>query len=179
MDREEKKNSGFSVIEMIIVMGIVLILSAMFIGYNRTSGKNFLLYTEQMKVMGVLNEAKSLALQKFKQTSADENIRVCAYGVAFTGAGTYSIFSVSKDVRTSVPCPTSNAGSRQTVRSYELNNGVQFATTPSGGWIAFVAPYLETENSGAADDIILQLSGTSYTKTIQVEQGGAVSAKRN
>lgn len=168
-----KKKEGFSIVEIIVVTAIMLILSSLFIGFNRTSGKNLLLYTEEMKVMGVLEEAKSLTLQRLKKDDVDIDVRVCAYGVSFTMGGAYSIFRVTKDVE-DFTCPVGNAGARETVNSYQLDSGVSFSMIPNQGWVAFVAPYLETENSG---EIRMKIAGLPYEKIIEVSAGGSISIK--
>ncbi len=173
--RIEKKAAqrGFSLVEVIVVTAIMLILSSLFIGFNRTSGKNLLLYTQEVKVVGILEEAKSLALQRLKKDNPNENIRVCAYGVSFVMGGSYSVFRVTKNVENTT-CPVNVPGARETVSTHQLDSGVYFTTLPTGGWVAFTAPYLETENGGT---IKMKITGLPYEKTIEISAGGSISAK--
>lgn len=165
---------GFSLVEVIVVTAIMLIFSSLFIGFNRTSGKNLLLYSQEVKVAEVLEEAKSLALQRFKKDNPDENIRVCAYGVSFMMSGSYSIFRVTKNVGDAT-CPTGVPSARETVQTHQLDSGVYFTMLPTGGWVAFIAPYLQTENNGGV--IKMKIAGLPYEKTIEINTGGSISVK--
>lgn len=166
MQMTRKSRLGFSLIEMLVVLSIVLILSGIFIGYNRTSGKHLLLYTEQAKVVGVLNEAKSYAIQRLKATSI-EDIVSCAYGVDFDMSGTYRIFRVTKDINSDV-C---GLGSKMYIKTYKLDSGVRFVSFPPSG-VAFEVPYLTTHNAGT---VKLSISGTTLEKDIEISQGGAIT----
>ena len=80
--------TGFTLVETLVVIGILMLLTTSLIAYTRSSGKQIVLYTEQAKLIGALNKAKSLALQRNMAES------VCAYGIRFTGSNTYEIVQV-------------------------------------------------------------------------------------
>lgn len=163
-----RTSAGFSVIEMLVTFTIVLVLSGIFIGYNRTSGRQLFLYTEQAKVVGVLNEAKSYAIQRLKDTEGNEDIVACAYGVEFEMGGAYRVFGVTKDINDD-GCPLDD---RTTVKTYTLDSGVGFVSLPPGNMVAFEIPYLTTHNPGT-----VRLGIGTIQKDIEISQGGAITPK--
>ncbi len=173
--KKRKKQNGFSVVEMLIVLAIMLVLSGIFIGYNRTSGKQLVLYTEQTRVIGILNEAKSLALQKFKEDSVAEGYVVCAYGVGFekTSVGNqYKIFNVLKQ-ENEITCPINDDLKHKSVKIYEADVNV-VVTTVSSPWVAFEAPYFKTYPETGMS-IYINLADTSFQKSIKVGPGGTIT----
>lgn len=160
--------AGFSLIEMLVTFTIVIILSGIFIGYNRTSGKQLFLYSEQAKVVGVLNEAKSYAIQRMKDTDTREDIVACAYGVEFEMGGAYRVFAAIKNVNDD-GCPLDN---RTIVKTYTLAPGVRFISLPPDNMVAFEIPYLTTHNSGT-----VRLGIDAVQKDIEISQGGAITPR--
>lgn len=72
-----KGKNAFTLIETLVVMGITVMLSVIVLGYNRSSDTTLALYRDQALVVGALNRAKALAIEKFNSLDA------CAYGVHF------------------------------------------------------------------------------------------------
>lgn len=164
----KKRTEGFTLIETLVVMAIIAILSGMTIAYTRSSGQRIVLFTDQAAVMNVLNRAKSLALERYKQGSAS----FCAFGVAFdAAAGTYTIVGVPAPA--SGNCPM--AGPYTTLEGYMLDRRVVFSSLPSASPILFTAPYLTAVNFGT---VTLQMPGTSplAEAKIEITQGGSISA---
>ncbi|KKU14385.1 MAG: hypothetical protein UX22_C0026G0007 [Candidatus Jorgensenbacteria bacterium GW2011_GWA2_45_9] len=168
-----KRRGGFSMVEVVVVCAMTLILSGIFIGYNRTSGKQLILYSEQSRVIGTLNEAKALALQKFKENNSQPDTIICAYGVRFDAVnGQYFVFRVQKDMDDSV-CPVSDESRREVVSKYELDRNVEIVSATSD-WVAFEAPYLKVSPVSGAR-VTLRLTTGGFSKTVEVGTGGAVT----
>ncbi len=77
--------AGFTLIEILVVLGIMAILSVVFIGYGRESSKQLLLATSQTRTVGVVSRAKSLSISTFLGSIAvvadPDAVKLCAYGV--------------------------------------------------------------------------------------------------
>ena len=83
-DRNRSYVSGFSLIEMLVVMSITLVLSAILIGYARESGRQMLLISSQAKVVNIISRAKSLSVATLIDENglpADASLKICGYGV--------------------------------------------------------------------------------------------------
>lgn len=129
---------GFSLIEMLVVVGIVIFLAGMVVAYSSSTGRKMMLYAEQSKVASVLSRAKSLALQKY---SVGSGVSACAFGVEFILPGTYKIFRV--DTNSSGVCNVYTP-----MDEFTLSSGVQFVSFPPNGRVIFKAPYLMVDNAG-------------------------------
>lgn len=161
---------GFSLIEMLVVVGIVIFLAGMVIVYSNSTGRKMMLYAEQSKVAGVLNRAKSLALQKY---SAGSGVSACAFGVEFNLSGTYKIFRVAPDQ--SGNC---DVNSNYTyMDEFTLSSGVQFVSFPPNNRVIFVAPYLMVYNSG---DVVMsdQGSASPIDVKINITAAGGISLSK-
>lgn len=83
--------NGFTLIELVVVLGITALLSSILISYNHTSRQQISLYVDQMKFIQTIFRAKSLALSPSIQSA---NSGICGYGVHVDyQAMNYSLFS--------------------------------------------------------------------------------------
>ncbi len=78
---------GFTTIEMLVVIGILSLLSATLLVYNRTGERQISLIQEQAKIISLLYKAKSFTLATFGKNEAP-----CGYGVHFEVPDTVIIF---------------------------------------------------------------------------------------
>jgi len=75
------KRGGYTLVEIVVVIGVVGILSGVALGYNRMANSNLALFKTQALLVGYLNRAKSLSQQRLNL------VRVCAYGIHFPTDG--------------------------------------------------------------------------------------------
>lgn len=160
--------TGFTLVETLVVVGITIIMTTTLIAYTRSSGRQITLYTEQAKLIGILNRAKSLALQR-------EGAEVfCAYGVRFTGPNSYEIVRVP-NIKTEnapyAPCDETQAGSYG--ETYVIREPVVIANTP--GQITFEGPYIKLMETPAPIEVVLNVSGSSPVMEARVVVSGAGS----
>lgn len=86
-DKKRHKNSqktgGFTLIEIIVVMGIIAVFSAILIGYSRQSSKNLLLTSTEAKLLSLVSRAKFLSIETFFEQLGNppSERKICAYGV--------------------------------------------------------------------------------------------------
>lgn len=153
---------GFTLVEIAIVISITAILSAILLGYNRSSERQIFLYTDQAKVASFLNRAKAFALER-RLTGPEE---VCAFGVHFTAPRQMTLF---KDL-----CPANfQYDNDEALETLLLDNRIEFVSFPTS--TVFEPPYLTTRNYG---NIIIRIVGTTASEsqaTILVGPGGEIS----
>jgi prepilin-type N-terminal cleavage/methylation domain-containing protein len=71
---------GFTLIETLVTISITLVLSGLAIAYNRSSERQIVIYKDQATVIGILNRARSLTAQKYRDPSNPSHI-TCAFGL--------------------------------------------------------------------------------------------------
>ncbi len=104
-----KSRSAFTLVEMLVVIGITTLLAAMAIGYSRVGQNADALSVETAKVAQVILQARELALATYTGGAGGA---ACAYGVQFhygggtTGDGTYSLFAYTPPKTASGHCPS-------------------------------------------------------------------------
>lgn len=67
---------GFTLIELAVTLGIMVLLTSILIIYSRASEDQIILFKEQAKVINAIMRAKSLAIQTFAEEGA-----ACGYGI--------------------------------------------------------------------------------------------------
>jgi prepilin-type N-terminal cleavage/methylation domain-containing protein len=76
-----QNTKGFTMTEILAVLGIMSLLTGILITYSRTGERQILLFREQAKIINVVLRAKSLALNTYIEEGSP-----CAYGVHFDPA---------------------------------------------------------------------------------------------
>ena len=78
-----RKENGFTLFEILIVMSIIAILSMVLVGYSRQSSRQLALATSQAKLTSLVSRAKFLALQTYFRPPNDIPFGkvICGYGV--------------------------------------------------------------------------------------------------
>lgn len=66
---------GFTLLEVVVVVGIIALISSTMLVYNRSAENQIALYRDQALVVGALNRTKALAIEKYNSPGA------CGYGV--------------------------------------------------------------------------------------------------
>ena len=74
-----KNEKGFTILEMLVVISIMALLSALLILYSRTGENQVILFREQSRLITALNRAKSLSVQLYNAPETP-----CAFGVHFS-----------------------------------------------------------------------------------------------
>ncbi len=159
--------AGFTLIEMLIVVGITALLAGMVLTYTSASRDQVALYVEQAKIAGTISRAKSLALATYASSSPP-----CGYGVDFNYAGapqSYSVFSYTDSNCQNFPAGALDQSKVQIVSTDALPaNVTMFAGTISPvADILFLAPEPRTW--------IWQVGGTSTSTQgcVYLKAGGA------
>jgi len=78
-----KPAEGFSLLELIVVMGIVAILTSILAGYSRQSSTQLILSSKEAQILNLISRAKLLSIETFFQEigSQPTPLKICAYGI--------------------------------------------------------------------------------------------------
>lgn len=158
------KRGGFTLVEMAIVATIMIITSSMLIVFSQSGGNRLVLSAEQAKIGGVLNRAKSLALQRYR---GNEETTLCGFAFLFNEPkDNYMLLPVSRSAETGecleIGAPT---------ETFTLPPTVTFLHAVSD-IIIFESPYLTTRNP-----MTIQIGlkdRANEVSSIEVTSGGAI-----
>ncbi len=143
---------AFTLVEMLVVIGITTILAAMAIGYSHVGQNADALSVETAKVAEVILQARELALATYTGGAGGA---ACAYGVQFhygagnDGNGTYSLFAYTPPKTANGRCPSLASST-----AYGLGTNLQYEQVyAEGSWNMSVAQGVElvsVANAGVA-----------------------------
>ncbi len=160
---------GFTIIEMLVIIGILSLLSATLILYNRTGERQIILFKEQARVISIISRAKSFSIATFGQPGVP-----CGYGVHFSAPRTFILF---KDL--AEDCQVTDkkySDSAEMVQSLELDSAVTFDNLTLTD-IIFIPPdpsVFITPPQDQATIVIKTIDGAS-SAIIKVNNGGQIS----
>lgn len=184
--RFSRARGGYTLIEITIVLAITVILSGILFTFSGSSRQQLALYTDEQKIVGLLNRAKTFALEK------RQGVAVCAYGVHFLKPSTVILF---RDLSSDPSCPPGSYdylydGSGEMIETLTLDPGVEIESFAGTGFnkrdVVFEPPYLTTYARTLADrahdtnseTITLKISGTTTRATININPGGAIASSQ-
>ncbi len=178
------EQSGFTLIELIIVIGISVILSSILFSYSHTTRQQLALYAEEMKLVQTIFRAKSLALASYIQMTSSN---VCGYGIHINYvAMNYSLFSYNKP--NGLNCKNINsidAASETKISTFTLDPNVKFISSQAGltrlDDILFIPPDPLTIVSSDGNSVIsglasvvIQTLDNSLSARVNVNSAGLI-----
>lgn len=125
---------GFSIIEMMVVLGILVLLTSLLVLYNRSGERQLLALREKARLIGTLLRAKSLAINTFV-----EDEPACGYGVHIDPPRYFIFRDRAIDCRTSDRIYTAASDDILTDTEIVVPTGVSFSTVGASD-IVFVPP---------------------------------------
>ena len=181
---------GFTLIEIVVVVGIIAILSSMMLGYSQRNNRQVLLATTQAKLASVFARAKFLSIQSFFNLEEEDEF-VCAYGVKidFGEPQRVSIFQSINDEPCSGP---DNLGDDTFLEDYPLyemrylsgelnqlqlsNKGI--VLTGSGSdYVIFVPPEPRVKFSGNNNNLTVKIAADdneNFELSVTVNENGQI-----
>ena len=176
---------GFTLIEVLVVVGITIVMAGTLLAYNHESEKQFALSVSQAKLVGLLSRAKAHALEKYAGSNVDPD--ACGFGAHFDSAApTIIILFQDKPFGSGERC-FSDAGVENFSGTYDegemvetltLDRGVTVVPPPAN--LTFVAPYLKVYADGMALTAPVTLTirlGTEAPLIVTVGPGGDISGR--
>jgi len=166
---DKKFIAGFTMIEMLVVLGILTVLSSVLIANMHVGERQIVLFREQSKIMSVVYRAKSLSVSLFGKEGVP-----CGYGVHFATPRTFLIF---KDL--AFDCALSDnkfSGDSEIYESFTLDPIVAFdSLAPTD--ILFIPPNPRVVITPAQDELIINLKivGESNSVSVKINSAGQIS----
>ena len=161
----KNRRSGFTLVEMMVSLGIMAVLSGVMLGYSRVSERQVALISDRDKVVSIINHARNLALSR----SYVSGQQICGYGIKFS-ATKMEIYS---SVKVAGVCDPTAPVSGTFVETQLLDPRLTFATKPN--YIFFTSPYI-TVASTVPFPVTITLSAQSADPmSLRISSCGAVS----
>ncbi len=167
--RQMSNNRGFTVIEMLVIIGALSLISAILIVYIRTGGYQIILFREQAKIVSILSRAKYLAISTFGKAGVP-----CGYGVHFEEPSTFFIFKDLAD-----DCQVSDQKYSETdaiYESFQLDPNIKFDTLTLSD-ILFIPPDPSVVLTPLQNEatIIIKTIKAENSATIKINNAGQIS----
>jgi len=96
---KSNKISGFTIIEMLVTIGVLTLLSGILIMYSKSGENASVLLRQGAKIVTDVNRTKSLAVTTATYTNADgETFHPCGYGVYFDSTSQPNRYIIYADI---------------------------------------------------------------------------------
>ncbi|MEK7212602.1 MAG: type II secretion system protein [Patescibacteria group bacterium] len=181
-----QEKNGFTVIELLVVIGVVILLLGCLILYGSVSRNQVALYIEEAKIAQIILRSKALSISTFGNPNVP-----CGYGVQINPAAkTYSLFSYDvPDCGAISNIDINDPNKYKTVQSSNLPKGVAFQSCPAGGterldYVLFMPPDPKTlvwvdgyptPSAAGSGKIYLATADCSANIVVTVSTAGQVS----
>ena len=170
------RKSGFTLIEILITLSILAFLISLTLTYTRSGNQVLALTQERMRLIGVINRAKSLTFQSYFEPGWPP---VCGYGVHFNAVN--NSYFIYRDI------PIPDSGDCATAdNKFTLNSDPGFNEQLAGGndQVFQLSPGLRFQSAFNVGDIyfeppdplikIFEINGNAINSaTITIETTGA------
>lgn len=164
-------STGFTIIEMLVVIAILSLISTSLLLYSRTGERQIILFREQSRIVGTLSRAKSLSIATLGQVGVP-----CSYGVHFETPKKFSIF---KDLASD--CNAADkvySGIDELLESFELDQAVNFGNLTLTD-IVFIPPDPRIVITPEQDEAVINIKTISgnTSSTIKVTSAGQITTQ--
>ncbi|MFH1346889.1 MAG: type II secretion system protein [Spirochaetota bacterium] len=164
---------AFTMIETLVVIGIITLLSTTLIMYSRTGESQIVLFKEQAKVVALLIKARSLSIITF----GDSDIP-CNYGVHFSSPDTVILFK-----EFSSECSNVNKiydSSEEKIEEIKLDSAVKFGELELAD-VVFIPPdpqvIIDGDPSKQSALVKIKTVDGSAEKTIKITNAGQITTQ--
>ncbi len=170
-----KLQRGFTLLEMLVVIGVMIMLTATLIIYTRSGGRRIILFREQAKLVSMLTRARGLTTNLYRPGAE----KICGYGVRVVDMTTYELY---KDLPGDGICPASNSwsGEIETLETFTLKPLVSFSDQRAVSDIFFLPPnpsvYFDGQPATGQVSFDLVLEGGDKN-VITINRGGQITVQ--
>lgn len=169
LSRKIQSEVGFTLVEVLVTISITAMLASVLLLYSRTGERQILLFREQSKVINMIAEAKSLALQTYIDGAS-----ACGYGIHFNLPDTMILF---KDL--SADCAASDnvySGQAEDFSHLILGAGIVFSATDITD-VLFIPPdpTVKLNPDQVSGIITLQTADGGTSARIKLNNSGQIS----
>lgn len=187
--RKIKQSDGFTLIEAIVSIAVVLILSGSLLAYNHSTDEQVVLFKDQAVLVGALNRAKALSQQRLNAQD------MCAFGIHISSIRDFLIFGDRK-IDGTKPCVDDNGISNSNMtydfgeeniilpdgasekNIFTLNPDMEFNAGLVNQDIVFIPPdVFVTSTLPLPVSIIISNADGSRSATTEVSFGGQIITK--
>lgn len=168
------KNRGFTVLEMLVVISIIILLSSLLILYSRAGENQIILFRDQSRLIMVLNRAKSLSIQMFNAPESP-----CAFGVHFSQAE--NAFLIFRDL--AVTCQNADHVYTETgelFERYQLSSKIKFGGLTLTD-IVFIPPdpktLIDNDPNKIDATVTLETLNGSASLRVKVNNAGQITTQ--
>lgn len=177
--RKGKKRCGFTLLEMMIVLGLVIVLTTATAVYNKGIGRQIVVAREHAKVLGILIKARSAG---FTIPKTDPLVEVvCGYGVHVDPPTRTLVFFKDLGV-VGASCGTSANnrydGADERIEQIGLDSSVTMAS-PDMSDVVFIPPFgkVVIDNSDTKTRATITINGvsTDMTKKVNINSYGQIT----
>lgn len=166
--RHDKKRSGFTLLEMMIVLSLVIVLTSVTAVYNKGIGRQIVIAQQHAKVLGMLVKARSAGF-----TGINTAGPVCGYGM-HVDPGTRTIIFF-KDLCGSAQLNRYDAG--EEIEQVVLDSSVVVTSDMSD--IVFIPPFgkvsIDNTDSKFTGTITVTSVSEGMTKLVKVNSYGQIT----
>ncbi|MDE2000961.1 MAG: type II secretion system protein [Patescibacteria group bacterium] len=155
MKTRQFSQRGFTLVETLVAISVLVMLSGVMVVYNRSSEQEIVMLREQAKLISFVSRAKSFALQTYLSGTP-----ACGYGIHVDQAQNSVI--LFRDLAAKCPGDNKYTDSSELVDSYQLPATVHIASASLTD-VLFVPP---------DPDVIFTPSQNQGTVTLQTLSGG-------
>lgn len=176
---------GFTLLELLVVVGITALLSAILISYSSSSRQQIALYAEEARLGQTIYRAKFIALSSYVRSTGSPG--TCGYGVHIDYAAmSYYLFSYNKPANSG--CDSINSidtNSENIMSTFRLNKNIKLVApsgTPRLDDILYVPPDPKiiissagTVVSNGSAAVIIQTQDNLLSAPVSVNSAGLIS----
>jgi len=165
------KTKGFTLIELIVIVGILSLLSAYLVTYSKTGEKQIVFFKEQNILTSAIFRAKNLAVSTYGRGSANS----CGYGIHFN-LGTPQEIIIFSDLTSGSDCSRANKAYslNENIEKIVLDSRVRITNSPRD--FIFIPPDPTVYPSGGVV-INLELNDRSKSAVVSVSGSGQITVK--
>lgn len=179
MDSKTKK--GFTIVEILVTLGIMTMLSGVMLLYSRSSENFIALLRDQAKVLSIFSRSKSFSLQTYAENPGIGG--VCGYGTHVDKEKNSFIFfrDLSADCALSDNVYTENSVPSEFIEKFTLSDSVRIRSSDSTD-VLFIPPdpsVVITQSPGQTREemnVVLETVSGNLAAAIKLNKSGQITA---